>query len=95
MIKLRGSSPERSFAIEFSVCAIAGIVVGLSPPSPNAASQPHVIESVCKVTDGISEEYLQPLKKHQFKTLDREKTLGDVLSHTANPPQVGASENHP
>jgi len=35
------------------------------------------------------------LKKHQFKILDREKTLGNVLSYTVYHPQVGASESRP
>ena len=95
MIKLRGSSPERSFAIELVVCVIAGIVVGTIPPPPTGTDQPYVIESVYKVKDGHSEEYLQLLKKHQFKILDREKTLGNVLSYTVYHPQVGASESRP
>jgi hypothetical protein len=95
MTKLRGSSPERYFAIELVVCAIAGIVVGINPPSPTAKDQPYVMESVYKVKDGHSEEYLQLLKKHQFKVLDREKLLGNVLSYTVYHPRVGASENRP
>jgi hypothetical protein len=95
MIKSRGSSLERSFAIELLVCVIAGIVVAISPPARTTTDQPYVMESVYKVKDGHSEEYLQLLKKHQFKILDREKTLGDVLSYTVYHPQVGASENRP
>lgn len=95
MFKSPDSSPERSFAIELLVCVTAGIVVGTSPPPPTAADQPYVIESVYKVKDGHSEEYLQLLKKHQFRILDREKTLGDVLSYTVYHPRVGASENRP
>ena len=67
----------------------------LRPAPPTAADQPYVIESVYKVKDGHSEEYLQLLKKHQFRILDREKTLGDVLSYTVYHPRVGASENRP
>lgn len=95
MIKLRGSSPERSFAIELVVCAVAGIVVGINPPAPTGTDQPYVMESAYKVKDGHSEEYLELLKKHQFKILDREKTLGNVLSYTVYHPRVGASENRP
>jgi hypothetical protein len=95
MLNSLASSPERSFAIELLVCVIAGIAVGLSPPAPTAADQPYVMESVYKVKDGHSEEYLQLLKKHQFKILDREKTLGNVLSYTVYHPEVGASENRP
>jgi hypothetical protein len=95
MSKLRGSLPERSFAIELIVCVIAGIVVGIIPPPPTNADQPYVMESVYKVKDGHSEEYLQLLKKHQFMILDREKTLGNVLSYTVYHPRVGASENRP
>jgi hypothetical protein len=95
MIKLSGSSPERHFAIELVVCAIAGIVVGMNPPPPTGTDQPYVMESVYKVKDGHSEEYLQLLKKHQFKILDREKMLGNVLSYTVYHPRVGASENRP
>ena len=95
MSKLRGSFPERSFAIELLVCVIAGIFVGIIPPPPTSADQPYVMESVYKVKDGHSEEYLQLLKEHQFKVLDREKTLGNVLSYTVYHPLVGASENRP
>jgi hypothetical protein len=95
MINSSASSPERSFAIELLVCAITGIVVGLSPSPPTATSQPYVMESVYKVKDGHSEEYLQLLKKHQFKILDREKMLGNVISYTVYHPKVGASENRP
>jgi hypothetical protein len=95
MIKLRGSSFERSIAIELLVCVIAAIVVGVRPPPPSAANQPYVMESVYKVKDGHSEEYLRLLKKHQFKILDREKTLGNVLSYTVYHPSVATSENRP
>jgi hypothetical protein len=95
MIKSLAASPERSFAIELLICVTAGIVVGISPPPPAAADQPYVLESVYKVKDGHSEEYLELLKKHQFKILDREKTLGDVLSYTVYHPRVGASEDRP
>jgi hypothetical protein len=89
-------SPERSFAIEVLVCVTAGIVVGTSPPAPTAAAdKPYVMESVYKVKDGHSEEYLELLRKHQFRILDREKTLGNVLSYTVYHPRVGASENRP
>jgi hypothetical protein len=95
MAKSRGSSPERSFVIEILICVTAGIVVATSPPAPTAADHPYVVESVYKVKDGHSEEYLELLKKHQFKILDREKTLGDVLSYTVYHPSVGATENRP
>jgi len=89
------SSPERSFAIELLVCAVAGVVVGLSPSAPTATGKPYVMESVYKVKDGHSEEYLQLLKKHQFKILDREKMLGNVISYTVYHPKDGASDDRP
>jgi hypothetical protein len=95
MIKSLGSSPERSFAIELAVCVIAAIVAGITPPPRSTADQPYVMESVYKVKDGYSAEYLELLKKHQFKILDHEKTLGNVLSYTVYHPRVGASENRP
>jgi hypothetical protein len=95
MIKSPGSSPERSFAIELAICVIAAVVAGITPPPRGAADQPYVMESVYKVKDGYSAEYLELLKKHQFKILDREKTLGNVLSYTVYHPRVAASENRP
>jgi hypothetical protein len=95
MIKSRGAFPERSFVIELLICVIAGIVVAIFPPPPTSADQPYVMESVYKVKDGHSEEYLQLLKEHQIKVLDREKTLGNVLSYTVYHPRVDASENLP
>src|SRR5580704_13451953 len=96
MTKPRDSPTERSpFALEILFCVIVGIAVGINPPTPAGADKPYVMESVYNVKEGHSEEYLQLLRMHQLKILDREKALGTVVSYAVYHPRLRASEGDP
>lgn len=69
-----------------SVSAVEG-------PSKTSVEQPYIVEWVYKVKWGHSDEYLTLLQKYQFRILDREQQLGNVLRYAVYRPGLHTSED--
>ncbi len=73
--------------------AISSAPLNAAPATKTPAERPYLVEWVYKVKWGYADEYLELLKKYQFKILDREKQLGNVLQYTVYHPGLHTSED--